>query len=106
VITAFISPMGRDRALARRAAGDLFHEVYVRADLATCERRDPKGLYKKARAGEIAEFTGISAPYEPPIEAEFIIDTQEFALDRCVQDLFDYVAAAANLGEWIATRSI
>jgi bifunctional enzyme CysN/CysC len=106
VITAFISPMARDRALARRAAGNLFHEVYVRADLATCERRDPKGLYKKARAGEIAEFTGISAPYEPPTEAEFIIDTQEFALDRCVQDLFDYVAAAANLGEWIATRSI
>ena len=106
VITAFISPMARDRALARRAAGDHFHEVYVRADLATCERRDPKGLYKKARAGEIAEFTGISAPYEPPIEAEFIIDTQDFALDRCVQDLFDYVAAAANLGAWIATRSI
>src|SRR5262249_41961866 len=64
VTTAFISPTHADRALARAAASEYFHTVYVKADLATCEKRDVKGLYRKARAGEIAEFTGISAPYE------------------------------------------
>jgi len=60
-ITAFISPYRADRARARQAGGEAFHEIYVRADLETCERRDPKGLYRRARAGEIADFTGVSA---------------------------------------------
>ena len=88
VITAFISPYRSDRDRARRAAGENFHEVYVSADLATCEARDPKGLYKKARAGEIADFTGISAPYEVPQHPEVAIDTGlldvEAAVDRLV----------------------
>ena len=62
-IAAFISPYREDRAIARTATGDAFHEVYVNADLETCESRDTKGLYKKARQGEIPDFTGISAPY-------------------------------------------
>src|SRR6187401_2820607 len=69
VITAFISPYQADRQKARTIAceaGVDFYEIYVKADVATCEERDPKGLYKKARAGQIAEFTGISAPYEAP----------------------------------------
>jgi adenylyl-sulfate kinase len=90
-IAAFISPMERDRQLARSAAGSGFHEIYVRADLATCEKRDPKGLYKRARAGEIAEFTGISAPYEAPSNPELILDTGERDLESCVNELYAYV---------------
>src|SRR3546814_8322718 len=52
-----------------------FHEIYIEADVATCERRDPKGLYKRARAGEIAQFTGVSAPYEPPVAPDLVVDT-------------------------------
>ena len=66
VISSFISPYRSDRERARAAAKDAFHEIYVKASLAACEERDPKGLYKRARTGEIAEFTGISSPYEPP----------------------------------------
>ena len=78
--TSFISPYRADRDLVRELhkAADLpFIEVYVRVPLDTCEQRDPKGLYKKARAGEIPEFTGISAPYEEPLNAELIIDNGE-----------------------------
>jgi bifunctional enzyme CysN/CysC len=61
------------------------------ADLATCEERDPKGLYKKARAGEIAEFTGVSAPYEPPEEAELVVDTSTCQVEQCLDQLVAYV---------------
>ena len=77
--------------MARRAAGDQFHEVYIRADVATCERRDPKGLYKKARAGEIADFTGVSAPYEEPENAEITIDTRDQAIAESVETLLEFV---------------
>lgn len=75
-VTAFISPYRADRDIARKAMPEgCFVEVYMKCDLAECEKRDPKGLYKKARAGEIPEFTGISAPYEEPENAELVIDT-------------------------------
>jgi bifunctional enzyme CysN/CysC len=90
-ITAFISPYRSDRRRAREAGGDRFHEIHVMADLATCEERDPKGLYKKARAGEIAEFTGVSAPYEPPEEAELVVDTSTCAVEQCLDQLVAYV---------------
>lgn len=78
VMTAFISPYRADRDRAREIIGDgSFVEIYVKCDLEVCEQRDPKGLYKKARAGEIPEFTGISAPYEEPLHPELIIDTAE-----------------------------
>ncbi len=89
-ITAFISPYREDRERARKAAGDRFIEVYVKADVATCEERDPKGLYKKARAGEIPEFTGISAPYEAPDAAELVIDTRE-PFEECLEQLTAFV---------------
>ena len=92
VITAFISPYRADRARARAAAGEAFHEVFIDADVATCESRDPKGLYKRARAGEIKEFTGISAPYEEPKAPDIIIDTSGRSVDECIDDLFTYVA--------------
>jgi len=91
VISAFISPYRADRRQARAAAGDLFSEVFVDADLETCERRDPKGLYKKARAGEIPEFTGISAPYEKPETAEVTVDTAKHSVEECIAQLAGYV---------------
>jgi len=91
VISAFISPYRADRRQARMAAGEFFSEVFIDADLATCERRDPKGLYKKARAGEIPEFTGISAPYETPETAEVSVDTAKHSVEECIEQLTEYV---------------
>jgi bifunctional enzyme CysN/CysC len=68
-----------------------FHEVYIKADLATCESRDPKGLYKKARAGEIPEFTGVSAPYEPPQSPDLVIDTESLSPEEALEILVRYV---------------
>jgi bifunctional enzyme CysN/CysC len=93
VITAFISPYRADRERARRAAGGRFHEVYIAADLETCERRDPRGLYKKARSGEIVDFTGVSAPYEPPESCELAIDTAALSVEESVVRLVRYVEA-------------
>ncbi len=85
VLTAFISPYRADRDRARQAVGARFHEVHVSADVAACEARDPRGLYKKARAGEIRDFTGISAPYEPPESCELVIDTQIQSVDESLE---------------------
>ena len=90
-ISAFISPYRADRAGARKAAQNGFHEIYVKADVATCERRDPKGLYERARRGEIPDFTGVSAPYEIPESPELTVDTMAFGVDESVQQVLDYV---------------
>ena len=97
-LAAFISPYRADRERARAAAARHpdtagYHEVYVRADLLTCERRDPKGLYAKARAGLIPEFTGISAPYEPPEGPELIIDTCAGTVEECAAQLVEYIGS-------------
>ncbi len=91
-ITAFISPYQADRDRAREAANEGFHEIYVDADLKLCESRDPKGLYQKARRGEIPEFTGISAPYEAPTSPDFTVDTGALDVDKSVTALVEYVA--------------
>jgi adenylyl-sulfate kinase len=84
-ITAFISPYRADRDLARAiATADRFIEVYLNAPLSVCERRDPKGLYARARAGQIKDFTGISAPYEPPLHAEVELHTDKQTVAECV----------------------
>lgn len=93
VITAFISPYREDRDRARAVAPELFHEVYVKADLSVCESRDPKGLYKKARRGEIPDFTGISAPYEEPEAPELTVDTDQFSLSESAESVLAYVDA-------------
>lgn len=90
-LTAFISPFRKDRDLVRASLpeGD-FVEVYVKCPLEECERRDVKGLYKKAREGRIPEFTGISSPYEPPENPEIVIDTSRQSLEVSVAQLIVY----------------
>jgi len=88
VLTAFISPYRADRARARALLPEgQFLEVFVDCPLAICEQRDAKGLYRQARAGEIREFSGISAPYEPPLEPELRVATAEVPLDACVRQV-------------------
>ena len=89
-VASFISPYRADRERARRAAGN-FHEVYIKASVEDCEQRDPKGLYQKARAGEIKSFTGISAPYEEPTDPELIIDTCALSVEESAAKLVDYI---------------
>ncbi len=83
VIAAFISPYRKDRELARSRLphGD-FHEVYIECELAVCEARDPKGLYARARKGEIENFTGISAPYEEPIKPDIVINSSKLTIEE------------------------
>ena len=91
-MTAFISPYRRDRDKARHLLEDgEFIEVFVKISLEEAEQRDPKGLYKKARAGEIKEFTGISAPYEEPLNPELVIDTDELDLEKSKSMVIQYL---------------
>ncbi len=86
VITAFISPYREDREVARRIIGaEKFLEVHVSTPLAVCEERDPKGSYKRARAGEIRDFTGISSPYESPSDPVLSLDTSASGIVPCVE---------------------
>lgn len=93
VLTAFISPYRADRERVRSMVGsDDFIEVYCDASVEVCEQRDVKGLYKKARSGEIAEFTGISSPYEPPEKHEVTVHTGMLSVEECVQEVVEAVA--------------
>ena len=92
VMTAFISPFRKDRAEARALiTNDNFIEIYCKASLGTCEKRDVKGLYKRARAGEIKNYTGIDSPYEAPVNPELIIDTDQETLDYSVSKILSYL---------------
>jgi len=91
VITAFISPFRADRNRIRERIGDTFVEIYLSTSLEECERRDPKGLYVKARAGEIREFTGIDSPYEPPINPQLTIDTSKNEIGATVDQILRYL---------------
>jgi adenylylsulfate kinase len=92
-LTAFISPYREDRDQVRELVepGE-FIEVYVKASLQSCEERDPKGLYKKARAGEIKGFTGIDAPYEEPEQAEIVIDTDQLNIQEATETILNYLS--------------
>lgn len=99
VLTSFISPYRADRDQVReKMNGGDFIETYVSASVETCEGRDVKGLYKKARAGEIPEFTGISAPYEEPDKAELILDTNSQSVEESVEQLLGYLREKGYLG--------
>jgi len=93
-ISAFISPYRSDRAEARRAAGEDFHEIFLDASVEVCEARDPKGLYKKARNGEIPDFTGVSAPYETPESPQLTLPSGEQSVEACLELLVRYVDLA------------
>jgi adenylyl-sulfate kinase len=92
VIASFISPFSAEREMVRKIVGAGFYEVYVEASLETCEERDPKGLYKRARAGIIPKFTGISSPYEAPENPDLRLNTSECSLDECVTRFHDFIA--------------
>ncbi|MAZ01380.1 MAG: adenylyl-sulfate kinase [Flavobacteriales bacterium] len=92
VLTAFISPYILDRADAKKTiGGGDFIEIFVSADLSVCEERDPKGLYKKARLGEIKNFTGIDAPYEEPVNPDLIIRTDKHTIEECATQVVEYM---------------
>lgn len=91
-INAFITPTEELRAMAMSIVGrELFSGIFVNAPLSVCEKRDVKGMYKKARKGEITEFTGISAPFEVPVNADFEIDTSRFSPGQCVDELLNFI---------------
>jgi len=100
-LTAMISPYREDRQLVReRFAKHEFIEVYVKCPLEVCEKRDPKGLYKKARKGEIQHFTGISAPYEEPLHPEIIVESDKQTLEQSVQQVIQYLRENHYLDDW------
>ena len=99
-ITAFISPYRADRRRARRIheqAGLEFFEVFVNTPLEVCEQRDPKGMYRRARAGEITDFTGVDDPYEPPEEPKLMLNTAELTVEQCVERCIDMLAEAGMI---------
>jgi adenylylsulfate kinase len=97
-LTAFISPYAADRKIARDLQPQSFVEVYCYADLSVCETRDPKGLYKKARAGELKNFTGIDAPYEAPENAELVVDTGKLSVPECVDEVIKVLRKRGVIG--------
>jgi adenylylsulfate kinase len=98
VLTAFISPFRRDREMVREMIGPGdFIEIFCDVPLAVCEQRDPKGLYKRARKGEIPYFTGISSPYEAPLRPEVILRTGEIDCEECVNRIQEYMMREGRL---------
>ena len=97
-LTAFISPFKADRDQVRALfKNGEFHEIYVNASLETCEKRDPKGLYKKARAGEMKNFTGIDSPYEAPENPELVLDANTRSIDELADDVIAYLGSKGLL---------
>lgn len=97
-VAATISPKPEHRENARRIVGeDAFVEVFVDTPLEVCERRDPKGLYQRARRGEIKRFTGLGSPYYPPVNPDVVLRTQEFHVDDCVAQLIDHLLRNGKL---------
>ena len=99
VLTAFISPFREDRDRVRSLLGPgEFMEIFARCPLDICETRDPKGLYAKARAGEISDFTGIDSPYEEPENPELVLDTGKLALEECVKRIIALLEDSGIIG--------
>lgn len=99
VLTAFISPFIADRNIVRSLVEqDEFIEVYVECSVETCESRDPKGLYKKAKNGEIQNFTGISSPYEAPINPEITLNTDQQSVQECVETILQFLKSKNYIG--------
>ncbi|MDR8364843.1 MULTISPECIES: adenylyl-sulfate kinase [Pseudomonas] len=97
VILAMIAPLVELRELFARRLGEDYHEVWCSASLAVCEQRDPKGHYARARRGELAGFTGVSAPYEPPPSASLVLDTGAQSVEACLDRLLTWLGECAVL---------
>jgi adenylylsulfate kinase len=98
-LAAFVSPYRADRDRVRARLGNQsFMEIYCRCPVEVCERRDRKGLYRRAREGEIAEFTGISAPYEAPLAPDLELDTANDSIEHCISAIMDRMRARGLLG--------
>ncbi|MBD3282894.1 adenylyl-sulfate kinase [Candidatus Pacearchaeota archaeon] len=91
VLVCFISPYIKDRNFARKLVGEDFIEIFVKCPVSECEKRDTKGLYKKARQGIIKDFTGVSAPYEEPESPEIVVDTEKLSVEQSVEKIFDFL---------------
>lgn len=91
-LACFISPLVEERKNVRALLGPDFVEIYVDCDLAVCESRDPKNLYQKARAGQIKEFTGITSPYEAPVNAEIHLHSDKFTVEQCAMVVNEFLA--------------
>ena len=91
VLSAFVSPYQKDRDFVRECANDDFSEIFISTPLEVCEQRDVKGLYAKARAGEISNFTGISAPFEEPTHPELDVPTHEMSIEEATAMVVDYI---------------
>ncbi|WP_321936413.1 adenylyl-sulfate kinase [Paraburkholderia sp. J8-2] len=97
-VTATISPESKHRKKAREIAGDQsFVEVFVDTPLEICEKRDPKGLYKRARRGEIKQFTGLGAPYQPPTAPDIVIRTHDSSISQCVDQIIAYLVSSHRI---------
>ncbi|MFH1045359.1 MAG: adenylyl-sulfate kinase [Candidatus Omnitrophota bacterium] len=92
VVTSFVSPTNEYRKMAKEIIGN-FKLVFVKCSVKTCEERDIKGMYKKARSGEIKDFTGVSAPFEEPVDADVVVDSQENSIEDCVKKILDSIGA-------------
>lgn len=98
VLSAFVSPLIKDREMVKEIIGtDNFFEIYINTSLEECERRDVKGFYKKARSGEIKNFTGISAPYESPVNPDIELNTQELSVDESALTIFKVIIDKISL---------
>ncbi|MBL4933461.1 adenylyl-sulfate kinase [Clostridium paridis] len=95
-LATFVSPFNEDRERVRELIGKDFIEVYIECPLEICEKRDPKGLYKKARAGEIKDFTGIDSVYEIPVKPEITVSTHLNSIEECVYKIMSYLAGGRN----------
>ncbi len=99
ILAAFISPFYEDRESVRKLfQADEFIEVFVKCPLEECEKRDPKGLYKKARSGEIPEFTGVSSPYEEPVNPELVIETNQLSIDEAAEKIIAFLKGKKLIG--------
>jgi len=90
VVTSFVSPTNEYRKMIKEIIGN-FKLVFVKCSPRVCEERDVKGMYKKARNGEIEDFTGISAPFEEPLDADIIVDTEHSSIEDCVKEILDNI---------------
>jgi adenylylsulfate kinase len=96
VLVSFISPFEREREFARKLIGKDFFDVYIKCPIAVCESRDPKGLYKKVRKGELTGFTGIDAPYDVPVNPELTIDTENQSVEESARQLATFIEHMAD----------